>query len=598
MGFTLTAASPGKDDEAADDSYSPWRRWEFFVSEVNADRGSMPIGDFLPQYVRTNVVRDIVAHLSLFLRLERRMLGIIASYAVAIGLFMLGVPIAVQELVSTFSFAVEPRMILTLALAVAGTLMGVAAFRVLQARAVETLNQRLYTRVAVAFTEALPRLREDHFLPQHAYRFMEADLLTRALAAMTADLFNVVVVGSIGMTMLVFYHPFFAAYNLALVAGFVFLVSLFGRGGFLITLDMSRLHYEIFHWMQNIALNLAHLRAAGSSPYLLHKTDALTRAYVKVRQRRSDLLTGRQYKAASLWHVAGHSGLIAMAGLLVAEGQLTVGQFAAAEVIVGNLLLNLDTLARRIAVLFFAFVSFREMAGFFALPKEVPLPKVHLPIARFGEGVTVTGKNLAFAYPGSAPLFSHFNLEVAPGEKVAVLCRSSTEKTALAKVLAGLYAPTAGVVRYNDMNLVDLSMDSISSCRGLVLDSHPTLLDGTLEDNIVLGRPSISFDDIQWALRFVELEEEVDALPDGLRTMVTGHGKDFTLSQILRILVARAIVTRPRLLIFDGTLHSMIPSLREVLLRRLCSKEEEWSVIFVSNDPSFTSYVDRHVLLR
>ena len=90
-----------------------------------------------------------------------------------------------------------------------------------------------------------------------------------------------------------------------------------GGGGFLITLEMSRLNYEIYHWMQNIAANLPHLRAAGHSPYLMQKTDALTKAYVRVRQRRSDLLTGRQYKAAALWQVAGHTGMIATAGMLV-----------------------------------------------------------------------------------------------------------------------------------------------------------------------------------------------------------------------------------------------------------------------------------------
>jgi hypothetical protein len=57
-------------------------------------------------------------------------------------------------------------------------------------------------------------------------------------------------------------------------------------------------------------------------------------------------------------------------------------------------------------------------------------------------------------------------------------------------------------------------------------------------------------------------------------------------------------VTRPRILIVDGTLHSMIPSVREVILRRLCSKDEPWSAIFVSNDPSFTSYIDRRIILE
>jgi len=298
--------------------------------------------NYFSQYRLSNIVQDILTQLALLIRLERKMLWIIASYAVAIGMFMLCVPIAVQELVSTFSFAIQPMMIFTLTVVVGSALTGAAAFRILQARAVETLQQRIYTRIAIAFTETLPRLREDAFLPQYANRFAEADLLTRALVAMLSDLFNVAVVGSIGMSLLVFFHPYFLLYNVILVVGFVFLLTVFGKGGFLITLEMSRLNYEIYHWMKNIAANLPHLRAVGKSPYLIQKTDELTKAYARVRQRRSDLLTGRQYKATALWQVVGHAGMIATAGMLVAQGQLTVGQFAAAELLAGNLLLNMD----------------------------------------------------------------------------------------------------------------------------------------------------------------------------------------------------------------------------------------------------------------
>jgi ABC-type bacteriocin/lantibiotic exporter with double-glycine peptidase domain len=209
----------------------------------------------------------------------------------------------------------------------------------------------------------------------------------------------------------------------------------------------------------------------------------------------------------------------------------------------------------------------------------------------------VTANNLAFAYPDGPSLFEHFYLEIAPGEKVLVLCQSNMQKTVLAKILAGLLAPTEGVVRYNDMNLVEVSLDSIDACRSLMLDSHPTLLQGTIEENITLGRPSITYDDIQWALQFVELDDEIDRLPEGLTTMVTGQGNQFTLSQILRLLLARAIVTRPHVLVVEGTLHNMAPSLREVILRRLCSKDQIWSIIFVSNDPSFATYVERRISL-
>ena len=549
-----------------------------------------------PQYQLTRVLRDIFAHLTFLLKLERPMLGIIASYAVAIGLFLLCVPIAVQELVSTFSFAMEPRMIFTLTLFVASSLTGVAAFRVLQARAVETLQQRIYTRIAIGFTRLLPRLRDDTFAPQQAHRFMEADLLTRALVAMVADLFNVAVVGTIGVTMLMLFHPFFVLYILILILGFVGLLTLFGRGGFFITLEMSRLHYEIFGWIQNIAHNLPHLRAAGESPYLLERTDGLARNYARIRQRRSDTLTGRQYKAAALWQVVGHSGLLITAGLLVVDGQLTVGQFAAAEVLVGNLLINMDTLARRMVAMFFTFVSCREMAAVFSLPTEEEGAKEDVPVSQFGAfGIRVTCRNISYTATDGATIFQNVSLEIAPGEKIAVLCGTNRAKTALAKTLAGLHPPTSGFVRYNDMNLVEVKQQSISRVRGLVLDSHPTLLDGTLEDNITLGRPTIDYHDLQWALRFVELDSDIDAMPEGLHTTVSSLDTHLSMSQILRLLVARAIVTRPQLLIFDGTLHNMLPATRELLLRRLCAKDEPWSVVFISNDPTFSAHVDRRI---
>ena len=558
-----------------------------------------PTNPAFPQYQLTQVLRDIFTHLSLLLTLERSMLGIIASYAVAIGFFLLCVPIAVQELVSTFSFAMEPRMIFTLTIFVASSLSGVAAFRVLQARAVETLQQRIYTRIAIAFTRLLPRLRDDTFAPQQAHRFMEADLLTRALVAMVADLLNVAVVGTIGMTMLILFHPYFTLYILVLLVGFVGLLTLFGRGGFFITLEMSRLHYQIFGWIQNIAHNLPHLRAAGDSPYLLERTDGLTRIYARIRQRRSDTLTGRQYKAAALWQVAGHSGLIITAGLLVADGQLTVGQFAAAEVLVGNLLVNMDTLARRMVAMFFTFVSCREIAAVFSLPTEEEQAKEDVPAMQFGgSGIHLTCRNLSYTAPDGTTMFQNVSLEVAPGEKVAVLCGTNRAKTALAKVLAGLHPPTTGFVRYNEMNLVEVKRDAISRVRGLILDSHPTLLDGTLEDNLTLGRPSIEYDDLQWALRFVELDADIDAMPQGLHTPVSGLEITLSISQILRILVARAIVARPQILIFDGTLHNMLPATRTLLLRRLCAKDHPWSVVFLSNDPTFSADVDRRIVIE
>jgi ABC-type bacteriocin/lantibiotic exporter with double-glycine peptidase domain len=544
-----------------------------------------------------DLARDTVARLGLFLKLEKKILALIFSYALAIGVFSLVVPLTVQELVNTFAFAIQPIMIVTLAGIMAMTLLFIGGFRVLQARAVEILVQRLYTRIALALTKQLPSFRDENFLPKYANYFVEAELLPRALVAMLVDIINVTIGGVIGMTILVMYHPYFLAFNVLLLGGFVLVITTLGQGGLKITMQVSQRNYDTLNWMQDIAHNLLHFKATASMPLLLKKTDELVKEYVSARKVRSDILSGRQYKGAVIWQALGHSGLIATAGWLLAVGQLTLGQFVAAEVIVGTLLINLDTLARRMYAVYYVFTSLHELAGLFSVPRDthtklsvsLPDPAVH--------GVTVSCKDVAFAYPDSSPVFQNFNLEVTPGEKVAIFSTSSTGKTTLARVLAGLYTPTEGVIRYNAVDLRDLDVDALNTCRGLILDSQLSLFEGTIEENITLGRPGIPYSDLLWALRFVELEEEVDALPLGLRTVVKARGKTFTTSQVLRILVARAIVARPQLLILDGTLHTMKQETRETILRRLCSKEEPWSVIFVSNDPALKAHVDRRLIL-
>ena len=540
----------------------------------------------------------ILARLNLLIGLERRILTIVVSYAVVIGLFALIVPLTVQELVNTFAFAIQPIMIVTLVATMFGALLAMGAFRVLQARAVEILVQRLYTRLAVAFTEALPRFRENVFLPQHTNTFIEAELLPRALVAMLVDVINVSVSGAIGMAILIMYHPYFLGYNTLLITGFAFLLTFFGRGGLRITQRVSRLHYQTFHWLQDIGINRLHFKSTDSLPLLLKKTDALVKAYVMARKTRSDILSGAQYKSTVIFQAVAHSGMIGLGGWLLSVGDITLGQFVAAEVIVGTLLLNLDTVARRMYAAIYVATSLHELSTLFDMPKE----DVSGPVAAWLpdpslQGVRLTCKDVSFAAPDGPLLFERFNLEVMPGEKISVLSGTSRSKTSLALVLAGLYHPTGGVIRYNDIDLRDVSLNYVNRCRGLMLDSHPTLFNGSLEENITLQRPSIQFEDLSWALRFVELEEEIDAMPQGLETLVHGNGANLTRSQVLRVLLARMIVTRPELLIFNGSLHNIEPALRLTLLRRLCSKEEPWSVVFVSNDPEVSQLVERRVVL-
>jgi putative ABC transport system ATP-binding protein len=544
-----------------------------------------------------NLFQSVVGYVGLLLRLERRLLALVVSYSLAIGLFSLIVPLTVQELTNTFAFAIQPVTIVTLAGVMIAALLFVGAFRALQYYAVEVLERRLFARVAIGMAQQIPHLQVLGFKPRYANHFMETVFMQRALSVLLVDLINVVVGGAVGMTILVFYHPYFLLYNALLLAGFsvVFLLS---HGGLRATIDMSHAKYDTLHWMQEISYNLLHFKATDSSAILMQRTDELVGKYIDRRQTRFGILI-RQYLGSLGWQAVAHGGLIATAAWLLSIGQLTLGQLVAAEVVVSGLLASFDEVVKRMGHIFYFMTGLKELDFVLSLPKDqgssslsVPLPDptVH--------GIRLTCRDLAVHHPGVPAIFQQFNVEVTPGEKIGIYASSTAAKTALARLLAGLEAPTGGVIRYNGVDLRHIEMAAINRCRGFMIDSQLTLFEGTIEDNIVLGRAYIPYSDVRWALRFAELEEDVDALPQGLKTHIRAPGKILAPTHIMRILLARAVLARPQILIFDGILQNLQPVLRETLLRRLCSKDEPWSVIFVSNDPNLTPHVDRRLILE
>ena len=547
---------------------------------------------------QSNLFQAVIGHLGLLLRLERRVLGLIVSYSIAIGLFALIVPLTVQELVNTFAVAIQPITIVTLAAVMVAALLFVGAFRALQYYAVEVLERRIFARVAIAMAQQLPHLRYQGFKPRFANFFVETILMQRAVSVLLVDLINVIVGGAVGMTILVFYHPYFLLYNAILLVGFNVVFFLMSHGGLKADMSLSHAIYHTLHLLQEIAHNLLHLKSTDSQALLVKKTDQLVDTYIGVRRTRFGILI-RQYLGSLGWQAIAHSGLIATAGWLLGIGQLTLGQFVAAEVVVSGILSSFDGVVKRMGHIYYFLTALTELNFLFSLPKDQDTATLSIPLPDpTVHGIRVTCKDLTFAPAGTPAVFEDFNLEVTPGEKVGIYAGSTMAKTTLARILGGLESPTSGVIRYNGVDLRHLNLDSVNRFRGFILDSQLSLFEGTLEENIVLGREYIPYSDVRWALRFTELEEEVDALPHGLKTHVRAAGKVFAPTHIARILVARAILGRPQLLIFEGILHNMHPAMRETILRRLCSKEEPWSVIFVSNDPNLTPHVDRRIMLN
>lgn len=544
-----------------------------------------------------NLFQILMKQLSVAMKVEKKILTVIVAYALAVGLFSLIVPLTIQEMVSTFSYGVQPVMIWTLTGIMLGVLLFVGIFKAFHFYAVDVVQRRVLARVAIAMVQQLPLNRFQGYKSEIANRFIEAVFMQRALSTLLIDLVNVAVGGTVGMALLVIYHPYFLVYNLLLMAGFAITFFVLSRGALRTTLDMSHAKYEVFHWLQDISNNLLQLKATDSQPWLMQKTDQLVNAYTETRKARFRVLL-RQYIGSVGGQAVAMAGALGMAGWLMAVGQLTLGQLVAAQAVVGALVLNFDSLVKNMGHVYYFFTSLVELDYLFSRPQD-QLPAastVALP-AHLNEGIRVTCKGVSAVHDHHA-VFDSFNLEVAPGEKLGIYAKTTTAKTALARVLGGLEPPTTGVVQYNGVDLRYIDPTAINQCRSVLIDSQLTLVKGTIEDNIVMGRSYVTYDDISWALRFTELDEEIDSLPQGIKSDISELGEVIAPGHVVRILLARAILGRPQVLVFDGLIHSLEPSMRERILRRLCAKDEPWSVIFVSTDPNLTDHADRRVMLH
>jgi ABC-type bacteriocin/lantibiotic exporter with double-glycine peptidase domain len=542
------------------------------------------------------LLRENLDRLGLFIGQERSILLAILTYSLAVGVFSLIIPLTVQELVNTFAFAISPVMVVTLIGIMATILLVVGVFRVCQFYATDILERRVFVRVALALAQVLPRFRQDSFRTDSISRFFETVFMQRALASLFVDFTNVFVGGLIGMTLLALYHPYFLIFDMGLI-GSVFLIGALGKGGLRTTLQMSGAKYDAFHWFQEVADNLLHFKTTSCSSLVLEKTDGLATAYVKARQRRFRVLL-RQYIGSLSIQVILHTGLLGTAGWLLSRGELTLGQLVAAEVIVASLLLKLDSVVKRTYVIYYFFTALTELDHLFTLPlddKASESSEFSIPQSEtLGLHVTCSGIGLASV---GWPIHKEINFEALPGDKCALICQTESGRHEMSLVLAGLHPPSTGVVRYNGIDLRGVSLDKINEQRGIVFGRDLRLFEGSLADNITMGRPDVKSEDLLWALSFVQLDKEIDELPEGLQTIVKEGGRDFTPSQQLRILLARAIMPRPALLILDGALHEIPSHIREPILHQLCSKDSPWTLVIVTTDSHVKTFTQKCLVL-
>jgi ABC-type bacteriocin/lantibiotic exporter with double-glycine peptidase domain len=304
--------------------------------------------------------------------------------------------------------------------------------------------------------------------------------------------------------------------------------------------------------------------------------------------------------------------LLVLGIALVQANQITLGQFVASEIIIITVLAGIEKLISSLATVYDMLTAVDKLGHVTDLPLEAtgglalpaaPLlgPGVAVAATRGAVGTSalaLSARGLTFRYePGAEPAIRNFALEVRPGERVGITGYEGSGQTTLLKLFGGLLDGYEGALAVNGMPLRDLDRVAYRAAVGQLL-SPDDLFDGTVEENITVGRSHISPTDVLRALERVGLGDWVQQQPSGLRTPISNGGRALPTHVVSRLLMAQAVVGRPRLVVVDDYYQNIEPDSRQHLVQCLMEHGEPWTLLLVSHDPQFLAACDRVLVLE
>jgi ATP-binding cassette, subfamily B, bacterial len=415
------------------------------------------------------------------------------------------------------------------------------------------LGQRLVKRLRLQVFLHLQRLSHGFFTEERVGR-----LLTRmtsdidALAALLQDgAINLIVQG---LTLLVVAGVMFAMdVELALVVmGVVVPPMLVGTLWFRRRSDegYARMREEVGEVLIDLQEGLAGVRVVQS----FDRGERSVRDHVEVveRHRRATMEVVRVHSiyapSVELVAAVGGAAILLVGGRLLLAGSLSLGELTAFVLYLGTFFQPIQQLVALYDQYQSGRAAVRKLDGLLATAPDVSDRDGALPMpAILGR---VTFDDVTFSYASGEPVLRGVDLHVEPGETVVLVGPSGSGKSTLARLVMRAYDVDAGAVCIDGIDVRDVTVASLRAQVGLV-PQEPFLFSGTIRENLVMGRPDASDDEVRHTCRLVGLDDLLARLPDGLDTVLAERGSDLSAGERQLLALARALLPQPRVVVLD-----------------------------------------------
>jgi ABC-type multidrug transport system fused ATPase/permease subunit len=317
------------------------------------------------------------------------------------------------------------------------------------------------------------------------------------------------------------------------------------------------------------------IEALGLNEERVRRIDAdLTDAYRA--ERRTLFLRTVWFPSAEFAYVLPVAAALAWGGWLVSNGHATLGEVTAVALYVVQLADPVDRLISWLDEIQVGMTSFARLVGIAHVPPD-RVATVDSP-----EGDRLAAQDVRYAYVDNRDVLHGIDLDLEPGERVAVVGPSGAGKSTLGRLLAGIHPPRAGRVEVGGVRLVDLPLETLRTEVALVTQEQHVFV-GTLDENLRLARPEASDAALAAALEAVDALEWAEALPEGRQTIVGAGGHPLTPAQAQQVALARLVLADPHTLVLDEATSLLDPRAARHLERSLASVLEGRTVVAIAH---------------
>jgi len=532
------------------------------------------------------------------LQAEKHDIRTLLIFSLFAGILYLAAPLAVDAVVSNLAFGgqsqpyIQALIVLSLALFACMALQAmVTAFQYYTS---DIIQRRVFVRTASDLAYRLPRVKaealEGVHAPELVNRFLDIVTIQKSTSLLLLDGINLIFSTVIGMILLSLYHPILLLFVAVLLILIGLAIWLFGHGAVESSIKESRMKYDLVNWFEEIAHFPFLFKGPGGYGLAYERANQLATDYVHARARHFHILM-RQITGLLTLQVFAAASLLAVGGYLVISQQITLGQLVASELIMGSIVGALAKMGKKLEAWYDAMAAMDKLGHIFDL--EIEREDGERSVERRA-GAHIQADGLTFGYDGST-LFANRSFSILPGSRAAIVGPHGSGASTMLDILFGLRQPKSGFVTIDGLDLRNWYLEALRE--KVMLLRRDEIVDASIMENLRLGRNDIGMDEIRSALAKVGLLDQVLHQPEGLNLRLKIGGAPLSGNQRTRLLLARALVQRPSLLLVDELFDGLDPESLNQLSAAILGKSQAWTVVLTSRDHAVTQKCDQIIKL-